>query len=71
MSETACEAVRAGETVDEAVLEDGAVSELGSAVEFVFDAGAVRQPASWAFELLEVAVLMVLEGLGVGQSLLV
>lgn len=53
------------------MLEDEAVSELGSAAEFVFGAGAVRQPASWAFELLEVAVLMVLEGPGVVQSPLV
>lgn len=55
----------------DAVLEDEAVSELGSAAEFVFDAGAVRQPAFWVFELLEVAVLMVLEGLWVAQSPLV
>lgn len=57
--------------VSEAVLEQ-AVSELGSVAQFfVFDAWAVRLHASWAFELLEVAALMVLEGLGVVQSPLV
>lgn len=43
----------------ESVLEDEAASDLGSAAEFVFDAGAVRGTAFWAFE---VDVLMVLEG---------
>lgn len=42
----------------EAVLEDKAASDIGSAAEF--DAGAVRWHAFWAFE---VVVLMVLEGL--------
>lgn len=73
----ACEAAMVDEAVDEAVfeveagLEDEAVSELGSAAELEFDAEAVRQPAFWAFELLEEAALRVLEGLGVVQSPLV
>lgn len=53
------------ETVYGAVAADEAVSE------FVFDAGAVRQPAFWALELLEAAVLMVLEGLAVVQCPLI
>lgn len=66
MSEPACEAVVADERVDEAVfeveavLEDKAASDLGSAAEFVFDAGVVRWHAFWAFEVVD---LMVLEGL--------
>lgn len=74
VSVIACEAVMEDETVDEAVfeveagLEDEAVSELGSAAELKFDAGAVRQLAFSAFELLEGDVLRVLEGLGMVQS---
>lgn len=71
VSEIVCEAVTADETVSEveAVLE----AEPGSAecAEFVFDAGVVRRPAFWAFELLEAAALMVLERLGAVPCLLV
>lgn len=63
--ETACET----EVADETAAEAG--SEVGSAAEFVLDAGAVRQPAFWAFELSEAAVLMDLEGWWTVQSLLV
>lgn len=74
-SEIACEAVTTDEavdeTVDEAVSEVEAVLEDEAVSEFVFDGGAVRQPAFWAFELLEVAVLRVLEGLGTVQTPLV
>ena len=62
--------VRENVTVHEAVLEDGTESELGSSAEFVFGVGAGRPPAFWVSELLEVAVLMVLEGPGVVQPLL-
>lgn len=71
--EIGCEAVTPDETVDEAVfevepvLEDEAVSELGSAAGFVFGAGKVIPPAVWAF----VEVLTVLEGSGAVQALLV
>lgn len=77
MSVIVCEAVMTDESVDVAVyeveagLEDEAVSELGSAVELEFDAGTVRQPAFWAFELLEGAAPRVLEELGVVHSPLV
>lgn len=66
-SERACGAVAgaAGEAADEAVAEAEAVFEV------VFDAGAVTQPAFWVFELAEAAALMVLEGLGVVQRLLI
>lgn len=48
------------ETAYETAAEAGA--EVGSAAEFVLDVGLVRQAAFWAFELLEAAVLMDLEG---------
>lgn len=75
VSEIVREAVMADETADEAadeaVSKVSAVSELGSAAEFVFDAGVVRRHAFSASELSEVAVLMVLEGLGPVQPPLV
>lgn len=71
VSVMAHETVGEAESEVEVVLEDEVVSELGSAAEFVFDAGAVRQRAFWASELVEVDVLLVLEGLGVVQSPLI
>lgn len=49
MDEAVDEAVSEAVSEVEAVLEDKAVSELGSAAEIVFDAGVVRQHAFWVF----------------------